>query len=215
MSDRRKQLIGLAFNILDADGSGVIEPSELLNRFDASRHPAVLAGKMTADEVMREFLDTFDVGGVKDGLVTRQEFENYYANVSASIDDDDYFELMMRNAWHISGGEGWSANSANRRVLVTGADGSQSVQEIRNDLGLRASDREGMASRLRQQGVDASSLSLHDGMDNTSKPSATALPPSRFRPQTSSVSFSSSDSEVQRPAVARRGLAHKSQIVIG
>ena len=32
---------------------------------------------------------------------------NYYNNVSASIDNDDYFELMIRNAWHISGGEGW------------------------------------------------------------------------------------------------------------
>ena len=26
--------------------------------------------------------------------------------VSASIDDDDYFELMIRNAWHIPGGQG-------------------------------------------------------------------------------------------------------------
>jgi len=26
--------------------------------------------------------------------------------LSASIDDDDYFELMVRNSWHISGGTG-------------------------------------------------------------------------------------------------------------
>ena len=79
----------------------------------------------------REFLDTFDVGGVKDGKVTPEEFCNYYANVSASIDNDDYFELMIRNAWHISGGEGWSANTANRRVLVTHTDGRQTVEEVK------------------------------------------------------------------------------------
>jgi hypothetical protein len=44
---------------------------------------------------------------------------------------------MMRNAWHISGGEGWCANTSNRRVLVTHNDGSQSVEEIKNDLGVK------------------------------------------------------------------------------
>ena len=41
---------------------------------------------------------------------------------------------FQRNAWHISGGEGAAANSANRRVLVTRPDGSQYVEEIKNDL---------------------------------------------------------------------------------
>ena len=86
-----------------------------------------------------------------DGKVTQQEFENYYTNIGASIDNDDYFELMIRNAWHISGGTGWAANSANRRVLVTAADGSQSVQEIQNDLGLKSDDKAGMIARLRVQ----------------------------------------------------------------
>ena len=53
------------------------------------------------NQVYAEFLDTFDVGGDKDGKVTAQEFENYYTNISASIDNDDYFELMIRNCWHL------------------------------------------------------------------------------------------------------------------
>jgi hypothetical protein len=39
----------------------------------------------------------------QDGLVTYEEFEDYYKEVSASIDGDDYFELMIRNAWRIPG----------------------------------------------------------------------------------------------------------------
>ena len=35
------------------------------------------------------------IGGEKDGQVTPTEFCRYYSNVSASIDDDDYFELMV------------------------------------------------------------------------------------------------------------------------
>jgi hypothetical protein len=85
----------------------------------------------------------FQVGRDRDAIITKEEFENYYANLSASIDRDDYFELMIRNAWHISGGEGWAANTTNRRVLVTHADGRQTVEEIKNDLGLRADDKKG------------------------------------------------------------------------
>ena len=108
--------------------------------YDASVHPEVLDGKKTTGQVLREFLETFDVGGEVDGKVTPQEFENYYANISASIDNDDYFELMLRNTWHISEGEGWAANAANR------------VGEFQDDSGFVTDNREGMIARLRQRG---------------------------------------------------------------
>jgi hypothetical protein len=47
--------------------------------------------------------------------------------VSASIDGDDYFELTIRNAWHLDGGEGACANTTIPRELVIGKDGSQKV----------------------------------------------------------------------------------------
>ena len=94
MNERRQHMAMQAFDVLDKDGSGIIEPDDILDTFDASKHPDVIAGKLSANEVFREFLDTFDVGGVHDGKVTREEWKNYYDNVSMSIDDDDYFELM-------------------------------------------------------------------------------------------------------------------------
>ena len=56
-----------------------------------------------------DYLDTFeqhhalearDQGG-RDHIVTLQEFLDYYNNVSMSIDDDAYFEVMIRNAWNL------------------------------------------------------------------------------------------------------------------
>ena len=102
---------------------------------------------------MGEFLDTFEMGGVKDGHVTMDEFINYYTNLGASIDSEEYFELMIRNAWHISGGEGAAANSSNLRVLVTSSDGSERVVALEKDLGLRKDDQQGLLRALNQQGI--------------------------------------------------------------
>jgi calcyphosin len=55
----------------------------------------VVSGKITPDEALLQFLDQWDTRE-KDGIVSFDEFVEYYNDVSASIDDDDYFELMMR-----------------------------------------------------------------------------------------------------------------------
>jgi hypothetical protein len=38
---------------------------------------------------------------VADGIVTFEEFCDYFKDVSASIDNDEYFAQMMKNAWKI------------------------------------------------------------------------------------------------------------------
>ena len=98
MNARRIGLVDKAFAVLDRTGDGVVDVDDVVEAFDATRHPEVVAGAKTSDDVFREFLDTFEVGGEKDGHVSKAEFRNYYANVSASVDDDDYFELMIRMA---------------------------------------------------------------------------------------------------------------------
>ena len=199
MNSRRKNLVIMAFRGLDKNGSGEIEPEDLVGAYNASKHPDYLSGKRSEEEILREFLDTFDVGGVKDGKVVQQEFINYYNNIGASIDNDDYFELMIRNAWHISGGEGAAANSANRRVLVTRADGSEYVEEIQNDLGLRADDKAGMMERLRAQGVNnATSLSTKYGNVETRPPKSSLHQPAALgRPKAGVSSLSNSLAKVK------------------
>ena len=47
-----------------------------------------------------------------DGRVSLNEFYDYYSNVSASIDDDEYFKLMITNAWNLDNktyGKAWGA----------------------------------------------------------------------------------------------------------
>ena len=51
------------------------------------------------DEVLKEFMGKWDKNG--DERVTLDEFVEYFKDVSCNIDRDDYFELMMKNAWKI------------------------------------------------------------------------------------------------------------------
>ena len=81
---------------------------------------------MSKQAILEEFMKQWDTIK-KDGIVTYEEWEDYYKDVSASIDDDDYFELMIRNAWHIAGGKGACENTTIKRELVRDADGSERV----------------------------------------------------------------------------------------
>jgi Ca2+-binding EF-hand superfamily protein len=152
INQRRKQLIAMAFKVLDKTGDGKVTMEDLVGTYNVSHDPDVLAGNHPPDHALERFLSQFD-GGNHDGIVTLDEFTDYYRNISASIDNDDYFELMIRNAWHITGGKGWCENTANARVLVVHTDKSQEVVEIKHDLGLDLHDRKAVTKALEDQGV--------------------------------------------------------------
>jgi len=62
LDERRKALVDQAFAIIDKDGNGLLELSDIMSSYDASKHPDVISGKKTKNEVYREFLDNFDGG---------------------------------------------------------------------------------------------------------------------------------------------------------
>lgn len=122
MNDKRKTVVKRAFDKLDMDKSSLIETNEIKKHFNPSRHPDVKAGTKTEDEVILDFISTFEAhqsmskndnkSKLRDGKVTLNEFLDYYSNVSASIDDDEYFELMVVQAWNLdnrSYAKGWGA----------------------------------------------------------------------------------------------------------
>lgn len=59
-----------------------------------------LAVNKTPTEVYKEFMQKWDTQE-KDGIVTIDEFFDYFKDVSASIDADEYFEAMMKSAWKL------------------------------------------------------------------------------------------------------------------
>ncbi|PVD39232.1 hypothetical protein C0Q70_01860 [Pomacea canaliculata] len=68
---------------------------------NAQKHPKYLSGQWTEEQVMNFFLESLDTPGTPDGVITREEFQNYYAGVSSTIDDDCYFDLLMRACYDL------------------------------------------------------------------------------------------------------------------
>ena len=47
-------------------------------RYDVRRHPDFIAGLKTRDEILSEFLQTFERSDNPDGVITPDEFAKYY-----------------------------------------------------------------------------------------------------------------------------------------
>ncbi len=104
----------------------------------------MIEGKRTEEQILIEFLETFEAhhnlreGTETDGRVTEEEFIEYYKNISVSIDNDDYFYLMMNNSWNLRGDaspyqkyeKGWANEEATSasRPKVTYRQPQQKVQ---------------------------------------------------------------------------------------
>ena len=109
MNERRQNLVKKAFGVIDKDGSGILDINDIKGTYNAKKHPDVLSGKQTEDDVLLEFLDTFETAyalkhgesKTRDGKVSLKEFMEYYQKISASLDNDDYFEAMMTNTWNL------------------------------------------------------------------------------------------------------------------
>lgn len=108
MNDFRRNLVNQVFNKLDLNGNGEISFDELQAKYSAKNHPEVLSGRKTENEVLKEFMDTFQdtynylCGTETDNIITLEEFMEYYENISMTIDNDEYFEILLNNAWNLN-----------------------------------------------------------------------------------------------------------------
>jgi len=108
MNPTREAIAMKAYKIMDKDGSGQLDINDIRQTYNAKQHPDVKSGKKTEDQILGEFLDTFedhfaDMKGnadSRDGKINMNEWKEYYNNVSMSIDDDEYFLVMMNSAWN-------------------------------------------------------------------------------------------------------------------
>ena len=139
MNEFRQNLVQNVFDKLDIKKSGEISFKELNNKYNAKNHPDVISGKISEEEALKEFIDTFQetynylCGTETNNIVTIEEFLEYYENVSMTIDEDEYFEYLLNNVWNL-GLDIKYKNEIKKPDIEENAQEEQINEQLKEDL---------------------------------------------------------------------------------
>ena len=109
MSLSRKLIVKKVFDSFEKENDGKIITSDIKTKFNYNRHPDVLSGKNTGIELYNDFLDFLEtfreyndnlIGGYSFSM-SYDEFEGFYSMISLCVEDDDYFEKILKNCWNL------------------------------------------------------------------------------------------------------------------
>eukprot|EP01064_Diplonema_japonicum_P018259 TRINITY_DN26944_c0_g1_i1.p1 TRINITY_DN26944_c0_g1~~TRINITY_DN26944_c0_g1_i1.p1 ORF type:complete len:428 (+),score=79.57 TRINITY_DN26944_c0_g1_i1:54-1286(+) len=160
MNQRRAALVRTAFKQLKKIHGSELTLEKLVESCDMKYHPLVESEQVGVDEMRGEFAASWDFIS-PDCEVTMEHFVSYYNDISSGITNEQYFEYLIRNSWHISGGQGAGRNISCKRVRVTHKNGLQTLEEVKNDLAIAPGDMDAIRQNLIDQGIiDISKIEL-------------------------------------------------------
>jgi len=84
-----------AYEKIDRDSSGLISLNEIEALYDVSNHPKVLSGEWSRREALTDFLKQWDADNSAE--VTKEEFLDYFKDVSLGMPDDEDFLRAMHH----------------------------------------------------------------------------------------------------------------------
>ncbi|XP_038170924.1 calcyphosin-2 isoform X2 [Arvicola amphibius] len=101
MSEYRKSFVRKAFMKLDFNKTGIVSVIDIRKCYCARKHPHVISGQSTEEEIKSSFLETLRDACSKSDEVSYGEFEDYYEGLSIGIIDDEDFVSILRTPWGI------------------------------------------------------------------------------------------------------------------
>lgn len=98
LNHNRMMSVDALFNRLDKAHTGAVELQTLERAYRAANHPAVRSGARLQDDVESEFSNAWSTQR-KNGLISRQEFFDYFTEAGANIASDAEFETTLKQMW--------------------------------------------------------------------------------------------------------------------
>ena len=107
LSRIRYELVLKAFKRLDQHEEGQVSLQDIFATYDASRHPDVQTGKVSAEDCSTDFQETFTMHHntihdySADAPVSFDEFVEFYAYMSSMVDSDHVFDQLLTGPWNL------------------------------------------------------------------------------------------------------------------
>ena len=89
------------------DSKTYIRLEDIKNKFNPKGHPDFINGKRNYEDILAEFLDYYQyhfelLNDENQRFITYSQFIDFYKYISFCIDDDNYFEKMIKGVWNIT-----------------------------------------------------------------------------------------------------------------
>ena len=109
MNEKRKSIIIKVYESLNKDLYGYINIKEIKKKFNCYKHPEVIKGNKTHEEVYGDFLECIEIyreyicniNKKYNDYFSLGEFLEFFDELSMYINDDDYFEVLIYSCWDI------------------------------------------------------------------------------------------------------------------
>ena len=108
MNEERKLYVKSKFDLIDKSHRGEININylKIIYKNNAKFHPDVIQGIKSPDIIYNQFRQTLemflDVNKILNGIITKEQFVDYYSAISASIPDDIYFQDILNGIYDLS-----------------------------------------------------------------------------------------------------------------
>jgi hypothetical protein len=106
MNETRKKMVSKVFNTyINPNRTGAVPLFEVKSKFNPKGHPDVIKGTRTEDDVLLDFLETFDsffnflAETPKQEAITLKDFRNYYSYISFLFENDKEFKAQLEGPW--------------------------------------------------------------------------------------------------------------------
>ena len=113
MNDFRTQIVEKVFEKLDKEKKGRVPYDVIRENYNVDKHPEVLSGKRTKQEVLSRFIDLFEYhfnllnSNKEIDSASLKDFIEFYNYISIFIDNDKYFENIMARIWGLGNTENY------------------------------------------------------------------------------------------------------------
>lgn len=101
LSEARSEVVMSVFAAMSKDGGATVSADDLAFYFNGKEHPLCTIADLSAQDALAHMFMSCAKKGVMPTSITIDEFKDYYADLSAAVDDHAYFESVLRGSFPI------------------------------------------------------------------------------------------------------------------